>query len=84
MRGQKSFFLSFFSPRSFLLPSRVHAADHRSVSDAAEPSQQTKRSQQPAFPLPPGGRWDGGQVWRRGQPAAGPGEAHQPPKNTRT
>lgn len=69
----------------FLLSSyRIHAADYRSVPDAAQPSQQTKRSQQSAFPFPPGGWWDGWQVWRRGQPASAAREAHQPPKNTRT
>lgn len=48
----------------FLPPLPVFTADYRSVSDAAEPSQQTKRSQQSAFPFPPGGRWDGGQIRR--------------------
>lgn len=52
------------------------AADHRSVPDAAKPAQQAQRPQQPSFSLPPGGRWHGGQIRRRGQPAAAAGEAH--------
>lgn len=52
------------------------AADHRSVPDAAQPAQQAQRPQQPSFSLPPGGRWHGGQVRRRGQPASAAGEAH--------
>lgn len=56
--------------------------DYRSVSDAAESAQQTKRSQQSPFPFPPGGRRDHGQVWRRGQPASATRETHQPSEDT--
>lgn len=66
------------------LPNSFPASGCCSISDTAEPTQQTKRSQQSAFPFPPGGWWDGGQVRRWSQPAKATGEAHQPSKNTCT
>lgn len=45
--------LSLFS--SFSSHFHIRAADYCSLSDAAEPAQQTERSQQSAFPFPLGG-----------------------------